>query len=263
MSGEGGDEVLGGYARYFWGPLVDDVQPFLSSHAGKLLGMTSYFPSRSLGIFNVFRRAAKVAESVDLDTPGRYLSWFDLFTADERLQLVGQGPDGAAERYAALFAAASDLRLDPVQRLQYVDFQTMLVDNLLLKADKISMAHSLEVRVPFLGRDLVEFGLALPRQFKIGPMADKRLMRRLLRPLLGARLAHRPKRGFEIPVDRWFREPATDALRAQLKQGSLVRDLGFNPRAVEELTNRHLSGEDVGRKLFALAALECWAQRFG
>ena len=108
----------------------------------------------------------------------------------------------------------------------------MLLDNLLIKADKISMAHSLEVRVPFLARELVEFGLALPPRFKVGPMRDKRLMRRLLRPMLGVRLAHRPKRGFEIPVDRWFREPRPSGLRKQLTQGALVRDLGFNSRAI-------------------------------
>src|SRR6202012_4579246 len=143
-----------------------------------------------------------------------------------------------------------------------VDFQTMLLDNLLMKADKLSMAHSLEVRVPFLSRELVEFGLGLPRADKIGSMRDKRLMRRLLKPRLGAQLANRPKRGFEIPVDRWFREPAADALRAQLARGSLVTELGFEAGAIEALVARHMGGEDVGRKLFALTVLERWGERF-
>jgi asparagine synthase (glutamine-hydrolysing) len=150
-----------------------------------------------------------------------------------------------------------------VQRLQYVDFQTTLIDNLLLKADKISMAHSLEVRVPFLSRNLVEFGLGLPPAHKIGLLRDKRLMRRLLRPKLGARIAHRPKRGFEIPVDRWFREATTEPLRQQLRGGALVGQLGFNPRAIDGLIARHLGGEDIGRKLFALAGLERWARFYG
>jgi asparagine synthase (glutamine-hydrolysing) len=262
LSGEGGDEVLGGYARYFWGPVVDTLRPVLLARADQMRGLTARLPSRSLGLFNISRRAAKVADSVQLDSAARYLSWFDIFTADERRSLVGEGHDRAAERYEALFAAANDLRLDPVQRLQYVDFQTMLLDNLLMKADKISMAHSLEVRVPFLARSLVEFGLSLPAKLKIGAMRDKRLMRQLLRPKLGARLAHRPKRGFEIPVDRWFREAETEPLRAQLRKGALVQALGFNPHAIDALISRHLSGEDVGRKMFALAALERWAVRF-
>jgi asparagine synthase (glutamine-hydrolysing) len=262
LSGEGGDEVLGGYARYFWSPLADSLRPYLGGYAERVRDLTRRLPSRSLGPFNVARRAGKLADSIELDTPARYLAWFDLFTADERTALAGQGHDGALERYESLFAEAGDMRLDPVQRLQYVDFQTMLLDNLLMKADKISMAHSLEVRVPFLDRDLVEFGLALPPSTKIGPLRDKVLMRRLLRPQLGRRLAQRKKRGFEIPVDRWFREPATEPLRAQLRRGALVKDLGFDPRTVDGLITRHLAGEDIGRKLFALASLERWAQRY-
>jgi asparagine synthase (glutamine-hydrolysing) len=262
LSGEGGDEVLGGYARYFWGPMVDDVQPWLSPHAASMRGLTARLPSRSFGLFNIARRAAKVADSVSLAEPARYLSWFDIFTGDERCRLAGDGTDRAAERYEALFTTARGLGLDPVQRMQYVDFQTMLLDNLLMKADKISMAHSLEVRVPFLDRALVEFGLGLPPRQKIGPLRDKRLMRQLLQPQLGIRLARRPKRGFEIPVDRWFREPAAEPLRAQLRGGSLVKALGFSAAAIEGLMARHLTGEDVGRKLFALTALERWAQRY-
>jgi len=138
----------------------------------------------------------------------------------------------------------------------------MLLDNLLMKADKISMAQSLEVRVPFLDRALVEFGLGLPAHQKIGLMRNKRVLRKMLEPDLGMRIAQRPKRGFEIPVDRWFREPDTEHLRARLTTGALVNELGFSGPAIQSLLDRHLGGEDVGRKLFALTALERWAHRF-
>jgi len=262
LSGEGGDEVLGGYARYFWGAATDTLRPLLLRYADQIAGVAARLPSRSLGIFNVVRRAEKMATSVRLDTPTRYLAWFDIFTAEERRALIGEGPDAVAPHYEGLFDSARELGLDPVQRLQYVDFQTMLLDNLLMKADKLSMAHSLEVRVPFLSRPLVEFGLGLPAPSKIGLLRDKRLMRQLLEPRLGLRLANRPKRGFEIPVDRWFREPAADGLRAQLPRGPLVTELGFDAGAIEALVVRHMGGEDVGRKLFALTMLEHWAHRF-
>jgi asparagine synthase (glutamine-hydrolysing) len=262
LSGEGGDEVLGGYARYFWGPLLEDLRPFLLGRTDTVLDITGRLPSRSLGIFNIARRAAKAASSVQLEPPSRYLAWFDIFTTEERLALVGDGPDAAEARYEILFDEARRMGLDPVQRLQYVDCQTMLLDNLLTKADKLSMAHSLEVRVPFLSQSLVEFGLALPARQKIGSVRDKRLMRRLLHPLLGRSLAHRPKRGFEIPVDRWFREPATRNIGEHLADGPLVKELGFNPNAIREIVARHMGGEDIGRKLFALTVLERWAERY-
>jgi asparagine synthase (glutamine-hydrolysing) len=262
LSGEGGDEVLGGYARYFWGPVVDDIRPMLLPRASGLRELTARMPSRSFGPFNLARRVGKLADSIQLSSSARYLAWFDIFTGDERTKLVGAGDDLAMPHYEAMFADARDLQLDPVQRLQYVDTRTMLLDNLLMKADKISMAHSLEVRVPFLDRALVEFGLGLPPREKIGLMRNKRVMRKLLEPDLGVRIAHRPKRGFEIPVDRWFREPDTKGLRDQLTSGALVNDLGFSPQAIQGMVDRHLGGEDVGRKLFALAALERWAHRF-
>jgi asparagine synthase (glutamine-hydrolysing) len=262
LSGEGGDEVLGGYARYFWGPIVDDLRPMLAPRAAALRDLTARMPSRSFGPFNIARRAGKLADSIGLSAPARYLAWFDIFTGDERRKLVGDGEDGAAAHYEAMFDDARDLDLDPVQRLQYVDFRTMLLDNLLMKADKISMAHSLEVRVPFLDRALVEFGLGLPARQKIGLMRNKRVMRKLLEPDLGIRIARRPKRGFEIPVDRWFREPDTEPLRAALAGGALVKELGFSSSAIKGLLDRHLGGEDVGRKLFSLAALERWAHRY-
>jgi asparagine synthase (glutamine-hydrolysing) len=262
LSGEGGDEVLGGYARYFWGPVVDQLGPTLSPRATHLRDFAARMPSRSVGPFSLARRAAKLADSVGLSAPARYLSWFDIFTADDRRKLVGDGEDLAVARYETLFADAHALRLDPVQRLQYVDFRSALLDNLLMKADKISMAHSLEVRVPFLDRALVEFGLALPARQKVGLVQNKRVMRELLEPDLGFRIARRPKRGFEIPVDRWFREPDTLGLRSALTGGALVKTLGFDAKAIQGLLNQHLAGEDLGRKLFSLAALERWAQRF-
>jgi asparagine synthase (glutamine-hydrolysing) len=262
LSGEGGDEVLGGYARYFWGPVVEDLRPLLAPRAADLRDLTGHMPSRSFGPFNIARRAAKVADSIGLSEPARYLAWFDIFTGDERRKLVGEGEDRAALCYEQMFGDAHALGLDPVQRLQYVDCRTMLLDNLLMKADKISMAHSLEVRVPFLDRALVEFGLGLPAREKIGLLRNKRVMRKMLEPHLGTRIARRPKRGFEIPVDRWFREPDTAPLRAQLANGALVKDLGFSAPAIKGMLDRHLGGEDVGRKLFSLAALERWANRF-
>jgi asparagine synthase (glutamine-hydrolysing) len=264
MSGEGGDEVLGGYHRYFWGLAFDHAGPLLSSAADWLRGAIGVLPSRTRGPFGLMRRVEKAADSANLDEASRHLAWFEIFTAEERSALLGTGdtPDGAMERFASLYATARELGLDPVQRMQYADIHTMLLDNLLMKADKISMAHSLEVRVPFLDRSLVEFGLGLAPTLKVGLLRDKSLMRRLLEPELGSFIANRPKRGFEIPVDRWFRERATDDLRASLCSGALVKELGFRRAAIEAIISRHLGGADAGRKLFALAALQRWAERY-
>ena len=124
------------------------------------------------------------------------------------------------------------------------------------------MAHSLEVRVPFLDRRLVELGLALPGRAKAGLRRNKALLREVLKTELPAAITNRPKRGFEIPVDAWFRDSASEAARKSIVSGKLVTTLGLSARALSTFVDRHLAGEDLGRKLFALATLDLWVARF-
>lgn len=263
LSGEGGDEALGGYARYFWGPMAARLAHSPSMLAATIRGIASSMPTRTHGLLNFVRRAGKLARSIRLSESERYLSWFDIFSATERAGLQPDGEDLSAERIEGLFGRARELGFDEVQRLQFVDFGTFLVDNLLMKSDKLSMAHSLEVRVPLLDRPLVEFALGLPMRAKISAWAGKVLLRRFVRAELPRAIAGRPKRGFEIPVDRWFRENETADLRSGLTDGALVRSLGFSRNAIEAVVTRHLRGEDMGRQLFSLLTLDLWARRYG
>ena len=260
LSGEGGDEVLGGYARYFWGLVASRVSDSPVTHL--VAAGTRALPSRSRGIWNITRRANKFAESMALAEAARYLSWFDLFTDAERRGLSASPSTQVEARIEELFSSARSAGLDPVQRLQYVDFSTMLLDNLLLKSDKLSMAASLEVRVPMLDRPLVELGFSLPVSAKVSPRAGKVLLRKFVEAELPRKIARRPKRGFEIPVDQWFRAEAARPLRERLSSGVLVKTLDFDARAIEAMVARHVAGEDLGRKLFALATLESWTRRF-
>ena len=262
LSGEGGDEVLGGYPRYFWGWLAETSRLSAVAGSAQQLAFSRFFPARSRGALNVVRRVAKLIDSVRLPEAARYLAWFEIFSADERRALGAPDAEPCHARIDALFGRAHGLGLDAMQRLQFVDFSSMLLDNLLMKADKLSMAHSLEVRVPLLDRRLVEFGLGLSPRAKIGLRRDKPLLRRLLRRRLPGAIADRPKRGFEIPVDSWFREPVTEPLRRQLVDGALVGRLGLSPTAIRGVIERHLRGEDFGRKLWTLLTLELWAQRY-
>jgi asparagine synthase (glutamine-hydrolysing) len=114
--------------------------------------------------------------------------------------------------------------------------------------------------VPLLDRGILELGLSLPAWAKVSRGTTKLLLRRLLRRDLPA-VARRPKRGFEIPVDAWFRDAKTATLRDSLRNGALVRSLGFAPAAIDDLLARHAAGADLGRRLFALVVLETWAAR--
>ncbi len=262
LSGEGGDETLGGYARYFWAGVADRLSHSAIGWSSAVGQLADRLPTRTLGVLNVMRRAGKLAHSVNFPESLRYVSWFEIFTPAEQRALCGVEASDPAANTEALFKRANDMELDGVQKLQYVDFHTMLLDNLLMKADKLSMAHGLEVRVPFLDRRLVELGLALPGRAKAGLRRNKALLREVLRTELPAAITNRPKRGFEIPVDAWFRDPSSQAVRDRIVAGGLVTTLGLSAKSLGTFVDRHLAGEDLGRKLFALATLDLWAARF-
>lgn len=261
LSGEGGDEALGGYGRYFWAAVAEQLSHSAIGWPRVLKRFADCWPTRTLGPLNLVRRAGKLARSIELPESLRYLSWFEIFSPLEQRVLCGAQACAPAARIEALFKRADEMKLVGMQKLQYVDFHTMLLDNLLMKADKLSMAHSLEVRVPFLDRRVVELGLALPAWAKAGLMRNKALLREVLRTDLPRTITDRPKRGFEIPVDAWFRDPSTKALRERIVSGVLVTTLGLRARALRTFVDRHLAGGDLGRKLFALATLEVWAAR--
>jgi asparagine synthase (glutamine-hydrolysing) len=189
LAGDGGDEVFGGYSRYAWDPVAAKV---------RALGpLARLLPERG-GRKNVVRRASKLLRHAAKPEPRRYLSWFALMDGDAR-----------AHVFERLFANAP-AALTPLGRLQWVDLHSFVPDNLMLKADRLSMAHSLELRVPMLDHEVVEAGLALPDRAKVRGVRTKVAVRELVERRLGAALARRPKQGFDPPVERWLREDLRD-----------------------------------------------------
>ena len=187
LAGDGGDEVFGGYSRYAWDRQAARLGRLLPTGAlANALGWLPQGPGRK----NVARRALKLLRHAGKPEAERYFSWFAL-------------ENGRAERFERLFAGAPP-ELSALGRLQYVDLNSMLTDNLMLKADKLSMAHSLELRVPFLDHEVVEVGLGLPDDEKVRGVRTKVAIRRLVAQRLPASIARRPKQGFDVPLGRWL-----------------------------------------------------------
>ena len=154
--------------------------------------------------------------------------------------------DARAHVFERLFAEAPD-GLTKLGRLQWVDLESFVTDNLMLKADKLSMAHSLELRVPLLDHHVVEAGLALPDSEKVRGVRTKVAIRRLVEQRLGRSIARRPKQGFDPPVERWLRDrPARPrrrrarlARRARRPAPRRARDAGADVRADDALALAH------------------------
>src|SRR6266540_612912 len=195
LAGDGGDEVFGGYSRYAWDPVAARLRAL--GPLGRLI------PERG-GRKSVVRRASKLLRHAAKPEAARYLSWFALMDGDAR-----------AHVFERLFADAPG-GLSPRARLQWVDLHSFVPDDLMLKADKLSMAWSLELRVPLLDHRVVEAGLALPDREKVRGVRTKVAIRRLVEGRLGTSIARRPKQGFDPPVERWLegelRDLAGDAL---------------------------------------------------
>ncbi len=192
----------------------------------------------------------------------RHHAWKEIFSTEQRAALLGEADgwdpvDLYRERYAETVGA------EPLARLQDVDLGIYLVDDLLVKTDRSSMAHSLELRVPFLDNEVADFALGLATPLKVRRLAKKRLLRRALAPLLPDEILRGPKQGFSIPVAAWLRGPLQGYAREVLSADNLGRQGCFDPATVTALLDRHCAGrEDLSRQLWGLIAFTLWFDRY-
>ena len=264
LAGEGGDEVFGGYSRYAWdhrARLIGRLLPAAALARGlqRLPGVGSRVAHRDRK--DVVRRAVKLLAHAGLPTPERYFSWFALLSDDAKAQLLVGQPKPSARVYEDLFESASP-DLTALGRLQYADLKIMLEKDLLVKADRMSMAHSLELRVPMLDNRVVSAGLALPDRDKVRGVETKRAIRELVRKRLPPEISRRPKQGFEVPIDRWLREDLAPLAKELLSHDRIAARGLLRPQEVERRLSEHLRGDaDHGLSLYGLMTLELWFEQ--
>jgi asparagine synthase (glutamine-hydrolysing) len=258
LSGEGGDELFGGYYTY----VADLLAPRLGRLAALAAPLIEALPSSDSKVSFDYK-AKRFARAARLPPLERHHAWKEIFAAGDRVALLGsQGPDWDPvdlyrERYAETIGA------EPLARLQDVDLGINLVDDLLVKTDRSSMAHSLELRVPFLDAGVAGFAFGLATPQKVRGLAKKRLLRRALAPLLPREVLRGPKQGFSIPVAAWLRGPLQPFARETLSPATLSRQGWLDPAAVTVLLDRHCSGrEDLSRQLWGLIAFTLWFDRY-
>jgi|RhiMethySRZTD1v2_1073278.scaffolds.fasta_scaffold117004_2 asparagine synthase (glutamine-hydrolysing) len=260
MSGEGGDELFGGYYTY----VADTIAPWAGRPAAALRPLIERLPSSSARVSFDYK-AKRFARGGALPPLERHHAWKEIFSPELRAELLAAPPvpgfdplDVYRERYAATAGA------EPLARLQDVDRDIYLVDDLLVKTDRASMAHSLEVRVPFLDTAVTDLALAVPSSRHLLGWQRKRLLRRAVAPLLPKRILYGRKRGFSIPAAAWLRGELLPFARDVLSPDAIRRQGLFRPEAVERLLSEHASGEtDHSRQLWCLMTLGLWLERYG
>ena len=268
LTGDGGDELFGGYDRYRavgWGGrfdrLPERLRSFLFSPAWQHLPASS----RRGSFGNLWKRfAAAMAKS----PATRYLDWVSIFHADQRHRLYRPEFAGQLDRRddrsvvcQAWHRAATD---DPVAAAAYADLVSYLPGDLLVKVDIASMAHGLECRQPFLDHRLVEYLIRCPTHWKTGWWRGKRLLRDTFGGLLPASIWRRPKQGFGIPIHQWFRTTLRETVFDTLLSPNAAITEFCDPSALRKLVTSHDGGHrNVGYHLWCLLVLENWMERWG
>ena len=259
LSGDGGDELFGGYDRYLPHPRVAafDRAPIPGLRAAAALAWP-LLPHGAKGK-NFLRHVAK-------DAAGRYLDSITFFQPDERAALYADGARAAlasgAEatlwRHFERFAA-----LPHDGRMMRFDFETYLPEDVLTKVDRMSMAHSIESRVPLLDNTVIDFAASLPSRFKIHAGRRKHVLKQALRPLLPPGILDRRKQGFGVPLGTWFRGGLTD-LFSEVLESPRARQRGyFEPAFVSRLVKEHLSAQrDHTLRLWQLTVFELWHRHY-
>ena len=251
LSGEGADEIFGGYNIYH--------EPYSVSWYNKIpyfirkcIGILVY-PFRNYTGFNfLYRRSKKIED--------RYIGNAFIFEPNDAKKIVNfnYGNKTYKDFTKPYYDKVSDL--DVVTKMQYIDFNFWLIYDILLKADKMSMANSLEVRVPYLDREVIEYASKLPSKYKIVGNETKYAFRKVAKEELADKVADKKKLGFPVPIREWLKE---DDVYQEVKNMFLESGYFFKPKKIIKLLDVHKAEKrDNSRKIWTIYTFLVWYQEY-
>ena len=254
LGGDGGDEVFGGYDRYLATPVMQKLNPFLGLGRKGLnfVGKQSFGNTRKIN-----RVGSQLSPKKSLGD--RYSSILSLTQPHELVSLLN--PKVYSDRAEAAFLNQFGLGdLISFDRMISSDFAAYLPGDLLVKVDIATMANSLELRSPLLDVNVVEWGVSLPRRYKIKGFETKHILKDVARSLVPAELIDRPKMGFGIPRAEWLRTGMKEMVVDTLTDTTATQRGWFNPSEVRKVIDAHMAGEDKDNLLWPILMLELWAR---
>jgi asparagine synthase (glutamine-hydrolysing) len=203
---------------------------------------------------------------MSLSFPERFCGWREIFPFSTRQKLLRRPPDRnfyldlirhAVEDKKGLFPE------DGINLMLYLDVKGLLPGDMLTKVDRMSMANSLEVRVPFLDYNLVQYVFSLKGSAKLGAWRGKRILLETFKDLLPPLLHNRPKRGFEMPIGAWLRKELKFLIEEYLHKDRIERQGIFDPRIISDMVLDHMSeSQDTSWQLWNLIVFEHWYERY-
>jgi asparagine synthase (glutamine-hydrolysing) len=263
LSGVGGDELFGGYNRYLGDYYAGRYQLVPAWMRNTVIApLVQVMPSDRHGrISSLARYARMFVASSDLPFEERYRSYVQVFGPESLERLLKNGRAGHVDSFAEAFAVATSG--DALNRLMRVDLTTQMPNDLLTLTDKMTMAASLECRVPLLNHELVELAARIPASLRIEGNNLKALLKRALEGILPRQILERKKRGFGAPIGAWLKRDLQPMMRRLLSKQAVEGRGLFSWPAIEETIALHMANrEDHTDHLMALLNLEIWAQIF-
>lgn len=266
LSGDGGDEVFGGYATYQADKIAALYRRLPKAiGAGIVPRLVNMLPT-SEGKVSFDFKAKRFVQGGTLAPLPAHAAWKSFFSEGMKAQLydIDSGKTNLRptvqllqEHYDAY--ASSDV----MNRLMYVDSKVQLVDDMLVKVDRMSMAHSLEVRVPLLDVRLVEWMARMPSDLKVRGLKLKYLLKRVAARVLPAEILERRKAGFSVPIPLWIKTDLRPMVTERLSPEAIAAEGFFNSRVVAEMLNDHWSGRrDYSRQIWNLLMFSMWHERY-
>lgn len=265
LGGDGGDESFAGYKRYEVHPALAFLGKLPEGFRAKFLRAVIRMARRNRRSSRFFSRVEQANELSLQTLEAQYSAWLRVFP-DAFLRPLWKGGDSVWERGLDILTTEALRRSDAgsdIDRKMACDVATYLPGDLLHKIDRMSMAHGLEVRCPFLDRELMEFAARLPGGMKFPGGELKGLLKDAMEERLPRELLDRPKKGFSVPLSRWFRKDLKD-LPAGVLLSERARGRGlFDEGAIQLLIDQHQKGVyDHAHRLWLLIEFEAWAQTF-
>jgi asparagine synthase (glutamine-hydrolysing) len=269
LSGDGGDEIFAGYRKY----LGEHYRRYVSWMPRPVLStlthtVESFIPeSRSNFVMDYLRQVKKFFRGVDPDAFSRHRRWA-LHYEDSLRQsflhcdVLQQINLDESTIYRKKFYDEMP-QLDELSRMLWVDLRHGLPADMLTKVDRMSMLHSLEVRVPFLDHKLVEWAFSLPGNVKLNGTTTKWILKEAFKDMLPDDILHKRKHGFDVPVGEWFKHELRDVIGDVCSTETVTKRGLFNPHAVQSLLNDHTTGKrDYNNQLWILLSLELWQREY-
>ncbi len=264
LGGDGGDEVFAGYDTYLATKLARYYRMLPRQLRRWVIAPVVHRLPTSDAKVSFDYKAKRFVDGAELPIDRAHFSWKAIFSDEAKMRLYRQEVPYASHDSFQVFADCFNRRkgTNLLDRLQYADIKVYLPDDILVKVDRMSMANSLELRVPLLDHELVEFVASLPPRLRLRGLTKKYILRRAVRKLLPSEIVSGRKRGFNVPIGRWLRRDLCDLVRDHLSPSSVKRQGYFDPQSVARIVKDHDEGRiDYSRNLWGLLMFSMWHEQ--